>query len=111
VPRSIGLIQPILFLLLAGGWRILARYWLSGVNDAEHESTPKAPADLWCGRGRVQTASALDVMREFSVRGFVDDDPGKIGRTINGVPIIAPVDVAEFIGKHKISDILLAIPP
>lgn len=42
VPRSIGLIQPILFLLLAEGWRIFARYWLSGVNDAEHESVPKS---------------------------------------------------------------------
>ena len=111
VPRSIGLIQPILFLLLAGGWRILARYWLSGVNDAEHELAPKKHLLIYgAGEAGVQTASALDVMREFSVRGFVDDDPGKIGRTINGVPIIAPVDVAEFIGKHKISDILLAIP-
>lgn len=111
VPRSIGLIQPILFLLLAGGWRIVARYWLSEVNDSEHESTPKKHLLIYgAGEAGVQTASALDVMREFSVRGFVDDDPGKIGRTINGVPIIAPVDVAEFIGKHKISDILLAIP-
>lgn len=111
VPRSIGLIQPILFLLLAGGWRVLARYWLSGVNDAEHEPTPKKHLLIYgAGEAGVQTASALDVMREFSVSGFVDDDPGKIGRTINGVPIIAAVDVAQFIGKHKISDILLAIP-
>ncbi|EED65435.1 nucleoside-diphosphate sugar epimerase/dehydratase [Comamonas testosteroni] len=111
VPRSIGLIQPILFLLLAGGWRIVARYWLSEVNDSERDSTPKKHLLIYgAGEAGVQTASALDVMREFSVRGFVDDDPGKIGRTINGVPIIAPEDVAEFIGKHKISDILLAIP-
>ncbi len=111
VPRSIGLIQPILFLLLAGGWRIVARYWLSGVNDAEHESAPKKHLLIYgAGEAGVQTASALDVMREFSVRGFVDDDPGKIGRTINGAPIIAPADAAEFIHKHNISDILLAIP-
>ncbi|MEG2045324.1 MAG: nucleoside-diphosphate sugar epimerase/dehydratase [Comamonas sp.] len=111
VPRSIGLIQPILFLLLAGGWRIVARYWLSGVNDAEHESPPKKHLLIYgAGEAGVQTASALDVMREFAVRGFVDDDPGKIGRTINGIPIIAPADVAGFIQKHKISDILLAIP-
>ena len=111
VPRSIGLIQPILFLLLAGGWRILARYWLSGASDAEHDSSPKKHLLIYgAGDAGVQTASALDVMREFSVRGFVDDDPGKIGRTINGAPIIAPADAAGFICKHKIANILLAIP-
>lgn len=112
VPRSIGLIQPILFLLLAGGWRILARYWLSGVSDAEHDGASLKKHLLIYGAGDagVQTASALDVMREFSVRGFVDDDPGKIGRTINGIPIISPVDAAAFIERHQISDILLAIP-
>ena len=111
VPRSIGLIQPILFLLLAGGWRILARYWLSGAGDAEYDSFSKKHLLIYgAGDAGVQTASALDVMREFSVRGFVDDDPGKIGRTINGVPIIAPADAAGFICKHKIANILLAIP-
>lgn len=111
VPRSIGIIQPVLFLLLAGGWRICARYWLSGVGDAEHESSDKKHLLIYgAGEAGVQTASALDVMREFTVRGFVDDDPGKIGRTINGIPIIAPADASEFIQKRKISDILLAIP-
>lgn len=111
VPRSIGLIQPILFLLLAGGWRICARYWLSGVSDTEHGVVQKKNLLIYgAGDAGVQTASALDVMREFSVRGFVDDDPSKIGRTINGIPIIAPAEAAEFIQKHQVSDILLAIP-
>ena len=30
VPRSVGLIQPILFLLLVGTSRALARFWLAG---------------------------------------------------------------------------------
>lgn len=111
VPRSIGLIQPILFLLLAGGWRILARYWLSGINDGESKLGLKKHLLIYgAGDAGVQTASALDVMREFTVRGFVDDDHGKIGRTINGIPIIGPADAANFIQRHEISDILLAIP-
>lgn len=111
VPRSIGLIQPILFLLLAGGWRILARYWLSGMGDYLHGSAPKKSLLIYgAGDAGVQTASALAGMREFGVRGFVDEDPQKIGRTINGIPIIAPADVEVFIQKHKVSDILLAIP-
>lgn len=111
VPRSIGLIQPILFLLLAGGWRIFARYWLSVKGDAVHNTVSKKHLLIYgAGDAGVQTASTLGGMRDFLVRGFVDDDPQKVGRTINGVPIIAPADVAEFVQKHKVSDILLAIP-
>lgn len=111
VPRSIGLIQPTLFLLLAGGWRILARYWLSGVTGSESPRTPKKYLLIYgAGEAGVQTASALNVMREFAVRGFVDDDPEKVGRTINGVPIISPVAVEDYVVQHGISEILLAIP-
>lgn len=111
VPRSIGLIQPIIFLLLAGGWRILARYWLSGSNDKKENSTYKKNLLIYgAGEAGVQTASALDVMRDFSVRGFVDDDSNKVGRTINGLPIISVQEIAQFIKKQKITEILLAIP-
>lgn len=111
VPRSIGLIQPIIFLLLAGGWRIVARYWLSGSSDAKGASASRKSLLIYgAGEAGVQTASALDVMRDFSVRGFVDDDSGKVGRTIHGLPIISAKNAAEFIRKQKITDILLAIP-
>lgn len=111
VPRSIGLIQPILFLLFAGGWRIFARYWLSGVNFSEDNRIGgKCLLIYGAGEAGVQTASALNVMREFVVRGFVDDDEGKVGRTINGVPIISSAAVADFVIQRRITDILLAIP-
>lgn len=111
VPRSIGLIQPILFLLLTGGWRIFVRYWLSGVAGSEGSQIQKKRLLIYgAGEAGVQTASALNVMHEFTVRGFVDDDPKKIGRTINGVPIVSPNTVAGFVAQHRVSDILLAMP-
>lgn len=111
VPRSIGIIQPILFLLMAGGWRIVARYWLSSIADTDIESRVKKHLLIYgAGEAGVQTASALDVMREFTVRGFVDDDKEKVGRTINSIPIISPSGVSGFVEKNNISDILLAIP-
>lgn len=61
-------------------------------------------------RAGVQTAFAMSVMREFVVRGFVDDDGQKIGRSINGLPIIAPDALEVFVQQHGITDILLAIP-
>lgn len=111
VPRSIGLIQPILFLVLAGGWRIIARYWLAEAAEPGHVKTDKKHLLIYgAGDAGVQTASALNVMRDFMVRGFVDDDPAKVGRTINGVPIIQHEAVEGFVAQHHITDILLAIP-
>lgn len=111
VPRSIGLIQPILFLLLAGGWRIFVRYWLVEAVESGNSKKDKRRLLIYgAGEAGVQTASALNVMRDFTVRGFVDDDFTKVGRTINGVPIISPDSTAQFVARHHISDILLAIP-
>jgi FlaA1/EpsC-like NDP-sugar epimerase len=111
VPRSIGLIQPVLFLVLAGGFRIFARYWFTGaVEPGSGQGAKKHLLIYGAGEAGVQTASALNVMREFSVRGFVDDDAAKVGRTINGLPIISPAAVADFVMQRHISDILLAIP-
>lgn len=111
VPRSIGLIQPILFLLLAGGWRIIARYWFYLTGGVSAASKPKKNLLIYgAGEAGVQTASALAVMREFSVRGFIDDDPAKVGRTIHGLPILCPKDVLAFIETQNITEILLAIP-
>lgn len=111
VPRSVGIIQPILFLLLSGGWRIFARYWLTAIAESLDEKTLKKNLLIYgAGEAGIQTASALNVMREFSVRGFVDDDEKKVGRTINGVKIISPNEICDFVAQNKITEILLAIP-
>ena len=110
VPRSLGLIQPLVFLLLAGGWRVLARYGLLQMAGAGQEKAKGQLLIYGAGEAGVQTAFAMSVMREFVVRGFVDDDGQKIGRSINGLPIIAPDALEVFVQQHGITDILLAIP-
>lgn len=111
VPRSLGLIQPLVFLLLAGGWRVLARYALLQAAGRGQVNKPKGQLLIYgAGEAGVQTAFALDVMRQYQVLGFIDDDVAKIGRTINGVPIISPDKVEGFVLRYGITDILLAIP-
>lgn len=110
VPRSLGLIQPLVFLLLAGGWRVLARYGLLQIAGAGQKKAKGRLLIYGAGEAGVQTAFAMSVMREFVVRGFVDDDAQKIGRSINGLPIIGPETLEVFVQRHGITDILLAIP-
>jgi FlaA1/EpsC-like NDP-sugar epimerase len=109
VPRSLGLIQPLLFLILVGSSRAIARFWLAGLSKQLHQSSGRLLI-YGAGEAGVQTATALAVSRQFRLMGFVDDDQSKAGGSINGVNIIDSNHVGEAIERLGITDILLAIP-
>ena len=109
VPRSVGVLQPLIFLLLVGSSRAVARFWLANLGSAE------SPADgrlliYGAGTAGVQTASAMGISRQFVLLGFVDDDAAKVGRSINGVPVFAPAEVPDVVAQRGVTDILLALP-
>jgi FlaA1/EpsC-like NDP-sugar epimerase len=62
------------------------------------------------GTAGVQTASALRVSGQYVLVGFVDDDGAKVGRSINGIPVVAPSQVPELVERQAVTDILLALP-
>ena len=109
VPRSTGLIQPILFLLLVSTSRALARFWLAGWS-AKAKHTEGRLLIYGAGDAGVQTASALGVSSQFVMLGFIDDDAKKVGRSINGVNIMASSEVANAVERMGVTDILLAMP-
>ncbi len=109
VPRSLGLIQPLLFLMLVGSSRAIARYWLAGLSVKSRHLEGRLLI-YGAGEAGVQTATALAVSRQFRLLGFVDDDPSKTGGSINGVNIINSNRVGDAIKRLGITDILLAIP-
>jgi FlaA1/EpsC-like NDP-sugar epimerase len=109
VPRSLGLIQPLLFLIFVGSSRAIARFWLAGLSAKSRHAGGRLLI-YGAGEAGVQTATALAVSRQFRLMGFIDDDPGKMGRSINGVTIIGSNRVADVISRLGITDILLAIP-
>jgi FlaA1/EpsC-like NDP-sugar epimerase len=109
VPRSLGILQPLIFLILVGTSRAMARFWLAGMGGTSEESARRLLI-FGAGTAGVQTAVALAVSRQFTLVGFVDDDPAKCGRSINGVPVWPASVVAERIARQGVTDILLAIP-
>ena len=109
VPRSVGLIQPLLFLLLVGSSRAVARFWLAGWSGKVRHTDGRLLI-YGAGEAGVQTASALGIGQRFVLLGFIDDHPNKVGRSINGVNIMAPGDVAGAVKRMGITDILLAMP-
>ena len=109
VPRTIGLLQPIIFLLLVGGSRALARFWLADIGGRRIASEGRLLI-YGAGAAGVQTAAAIANAHQFVLVGFVDDDAAKSGRSINGVTVHRPDRIADLVERRGVTDILLALP-
>ena len=111
VPRTIGLIQPIVLLMLVGSSRGLASYWLSNAYRRELKiaSLPKV---LIYGAGEAgrQLAGALLHSYEMQVVGFLDDDQAKQGQNLVGHRVYDPSRLLSLIVDLKVSGVLLAMP-
>ncbi len=111
VPRTVGIIQPILLLLFVGASRALARLWLGDqyLGILKHASRPKV---LIYGAGTTgrQLAAAMANSHEMQVVGFLDDDDRLHGHVLNGQHIYNPADLDTLASILNISDVLLAMP-
>lgn len=110
VPRSVFVIDGILLVLLLGGPRFLYR-WAKD----RHLYAKDGMRALIVGAGRAGEMLARDLLRDASSPyrpvAFVDDDPGKRGTEIHGVPVAGdcealPVVVADL----GIDLVLIALP-
>ncbi|PUE56801.1 polysaccharide biosynthesis protein [Limnohabitans sp. Rim8] len=111
VPRTIGIIQPMLLVVFVVASRAAARYWLGGFyrNELKLAMRPKV---LIYGAGATgrQLADALANSHEMRVAGFLDDDAQLIGQVLNGQPIFHPDTLADLVVSRGVSDVLLAMP-
>ncbi|MEW6512993.1 MAG: nucleoside-diphosphate sugar epimerase/dehydratase [Pseudomonadota bacterium] len=111
VPRTIGLIQPILLLLAVGASRAFTRYWLGDMYQGIVKSM-NLPKVLIYGAGSAgrQLAAALANSHEMRVAGYLDDDRRLQGSVMNGLMIHAPDDLPGLVESLQVRDVLLAIP-
>ena len=111
VPRTVGIIQPILLLLFVGASRALARIWLGDQYQSilKQASRPKV---LIYGAGTTgrQLVAAMANSHEMQVVGFLDDDDRLHGHVLNGQPIYNPADLTNLVTSLTISDVFLAMP-
>ena len=111
VPRTVGLIQPMLLLLTVGASRMLARFWLGGLyrNQLRLVALPRV---LIYGAGNAgrQLAAAMANSHEMRVVGFLDDDDRLHGHVLNGLSIYSPADLPGLVTSLQVSTVLLAIP-
>jgi FlaA1/EpsC-like NDP-sugar epimerase len=111
VPRTVGIIQPLLLFLCIAASRIFVRAYLGETYQALWRSSD-IPRVLIYGAGSSgrQLANAIRGGHEMHLVGFVDDDPGLWGATINGIHVYNPATLDRVARSREVSDILLAIP-
>ena len=111
IPRTIGLIQPILLLLFVGASRAVASIGLGGLYQGRIKRAA-LPQLLIYGAGSAgrQLAAAMANSHEMRVVGFLDDDDRLHGHVLNGLPIYNPQDLSAVLTDVPVTDVLLALP-
>jgi FlaA1/EpsC-like NDP-sugar epimerase len=112
VPRSVLVMYPILLVVFMGGSRMAYRAW------REHRIAallhPEAKPVLVLGAGSAADFLLRELARTpsgYRVVGLLDDDPDKIGRRIQDVPVLGPLRELERRARQmEVGDVILAMP-
>ncbi len=111
IPRSVGIMQPILLLLAVGASRAVVSFWLGGMYRSLIKYTTR-PKVLIYGAGSAgrQLAAAMHNSPDMQVVGFLDDDERLHRQVLNGLVIYNPRHLASIVEDKEISSVLLALP-
>jgi FlaA1/EpsC-like NDP-sugar epimerase len=111
VPRTIGIIQPILLLLFVGASRAFVRIWLGDQYISILNRSVRLKVLVYgAGSNGRQLVAAMANSHEMVVVGFLDDDDRLQGHVLNGLPIYDPDDLGRLVTTLSVGNILLALP-
>jgi FlaA1/EpsC-like NDP-sugar epimerase len=108
VPRSIGILQPILFFSMVFGSRVVASQLLKRASPGT--ATLRNVLIYGAGEAGAQASESLAMTPEYRVCGFLDDDRSKHNRQLHGHPVLDPANAAGAVARYGITEILIALP-
>lgn len=111
VSLTVGILQPMMFLLMAGGGRVMVRLWFVEPRIfTERQAGVNRMMIYGAGKAGIEIARALQQHHRFLVVGFFDDDPGLQGRTIDGLHVYDPARAQRLFAELGIRTLLIAVP-
>jgi FlaA1/EpsC-like NDP-sugar epimerase len=112
IPKSLGLLQPLILLILIVLSRSFVRLWLTGGLSNTRSSQNQRRRTLIYGAGGAgaQTGALLQRAGNYYLIGYIDDDVYLRHKTINGLTVYGLDELEKLISKYGITDILLALP-
>lgn len=111
VPRTIGILVPILFFLALVLSRIVVRYIISDLlGQRAFYGEPKRVLIYGAGSAGQQLALSTRHYPGMYLLGFVDDDSRLRGQRLDGSPVYHSSELAAQVERLGVTDILLAVP-
>ena len=111
VPRTIGIIQPLLLFFAVGGSRALVRFWIGDLYQDRLKKSALPKAVIYgAGNSGRKLLIALENNKELEISCFLDDDVEKHGRVLSGKRIFPSEYLDKLVTHQKISYLLLALP-
>ena len=108
IPRSIGIIQPILLFLAISATRIGVKFLiLSNFKKTKNKSNVLIYGAGSAGR---QLLTSLESNLKMKVVGFLDDDPNFHRQIILGQTVYDPLNIEKLVKNKSVDRILLALP-
>lgn len=111
VPRTIGVLQPLLLLLAITASRVSIRAIIDWRAVSRRSRKSRKPVIVYgAGAAGRQLVNAVDGSDNLTVVAFVDDDKTLQGGVLNGLSIFPPDRLQSLVDDHQIEEILLAMP-
>jgi FlaA1/EpsC-like NDP-sugar epimerase len=109
IPRTIGVIQPILLFLMISGSRGLIRLWL-GDEYQSHIAKSGSPRVLIVGFGPDSRnfAQNIKIENQMNLEGFITEDSSLIGTSYNGIKVFTVENIEVVLAELSIDYLLIA---
>lgn len=111
LPRSLGILHPLILLVLIVLSRFLARLWLvkSSLSKRGNKSARRILI-YGAGVSGIQLGASLKYSGQYYLVGYLDDDLQLRHKNVNGLTVYGVDEIDQLITKYAVTDILLALP-
>ncbi len=111
VPRSVLVLDPLLLVLVMGGSRFAYRAWKEHQLYGALHLRGEPVLVLGAGDTAVNLLKEMSRSEEWRVVGLLDDDPAKLGRVLNDVRVLGPLDeIARCARRLQVKNAIVALP-
>ncbi len=111
VPRSVLVIDPLILLLMMGGSRLAYRLWKENLLYGNFHLHGEPVLVLGAGEAGIGLSKELARSADWHQVGFLDDDPNKLGRTLNGIKVLGKLDsLSQWAERFSVNQVIIAMP-
>ena len=111
IPRSVLVMDPLLLVLIMGGSRFVYRLWKEQGLYGGIKLYGEPVLIMGAGDAAVSLAKDLSTNRDWRLVGFLDDDSGKHGRTLNGVRVLGTLgSLPQWSQRLGVMQVIIAMP-